>query len=52
MAHPWANVFILIMGGLSLLTGFLGLLGSSPDWAIAFDVHRISGFSLVARSAS
>ena len=48
MAHPWANVFILIVGGLSLLSGFLGLIGGSPDWAIALDVHRISGFALVA----
>ncbi len=48
MAYPWANVFILIMGGLSLLTGFLGLMGSSPDWAIAFHLHRVSGFALVA----
>ena len=48
MAHPWANVFILIVGGLSLLTGFLGLLGGSPHWVIALDLHRISGFALVA----
>ena len=48
MAHPWANVFILIVGGLSLLSGFLGLIGGSPDWAIALHVHRISGFALVA----
>ena len=48
MAHPWANVFILIVGGLSLLTGFLGRIGGSPDWTIALDVHRISGFALVA----
>ena len=48
MAHPWANVFILIVGGLSLLSGFLGLIGGSPDWTIALDAHRISGFALVA----
>ena len=48
MAHPWANVFILIMGGLSLVTGLLGLIGGSPNWALALDVHRISGFALVA----
>ena len=48
MAHPWANVFILIVGGLSLLTGFLGLIKGSPDWAVAFHLHRISGFALVA----
>ena len=48
MAHPWANVFILTVGGHSLLTGFLGLIGGSPDWTIALDVHRISGFALVA----
>ena len=48
MAHPWANVFILIVGGVSLLSGFLGLIGGSPSWAIALDAHRISGFALVA----
>ena len=48
MAHPWANVFILVVGGVSLLTGVLGLMGSSPEWAVAFHVHRISGFALVA----
>ena len=48
MAHPWANVFILILGGLSLLSGFLGLVGGTPDWSIALIAHRISGFALVA----
>ena len=48
MAHPWANVFILIVGGVSLASGFFGLIGGSPSWAIALDVHRISGFALVA----
>ena len=48
MAHPWANVFILIVGSLSLLTGFLGLMGGTPDWTIALHVHRVSGFALVA----
>ncbi len=48
MAHPWANVFILVVGGLSLLSGFFGLLGGSPDWASATITHRISGFAVVA----
>ena len=48
MAHPWANVFILVVGGLSLLSGFFGLLGGAPDWAPATIAHRISGFALVA----
>ena len=48
MAYPWANVFILIVGSLALLTGVLGLIGGSPDWAIALNIHRISGFALVA----
>ena len=48
MAHPWANVFILIAGGLSLVTGFLGLIGGSSDWALALHVHRVSGYALVA----
>ena len=48
MPFPWANVFILIFGGLSLLSGFLGLIGGTPEWSLALDVHRISGFGLVA----
>ena len=48
MPYPWANVFILIVGGVSLLSGFLGLIGGSPDWALALDAHRVSGFALVA----
>ena len=48
MAHPWANVFILLAGGISLLTGFIGLMGNSPDWAVFHHGHRISGFALVA----
>ena len=48
MAHPWANVFVLIVGGLSLVNGFFGLIGGSPDWGPALDIHRISGFALVA----
>ena len=48
MPYPWANVFVLIVGGVSLLSGFLGLLAGSPEWAVAMDVHRISGYALVA----
>ena len=48
MPFPWANVFILIFGGLSLVSGFLGLIGGTPEWSLALDVHRISGFGLVA----
>ena len=48
MPFPWANVFILIFGGLSLASGFLGLVGGSPEWSLALDMHRISGFGLVA----
>lgn len=48
MPFPWANVFILIFGGLSLVSGFFGLIGGTPEWSLALDVHRISGFGLVA----
>ncbi len=48
MAHPWANVFILVVGGVSLASGFLGLLGGAPEWAPALHVHRVSGYALVA----
>lgn len=48
MAHPWANVFILLVGGASLVTGFLGLIGGSADWTAALHVHRVSGYALAA----
>ena len=48
MAHPWANSFVLVIGSVALLTGFLGLMAGTSDWALVFDVHRISGFALLA----
>ena len=48
MRFPWANVFILLLGSVELVTGFLGLTGGSPDWVSALHIHRIVGFSIVA----
>ena len=48
MKFPWANVFILLLGGVELVTGFLGLVDGTPDWVSALHVHRIVGFSIVA----
>ena len=48
MKYPWANVLLLLLGALELITGFLGLLWGSPDRAIALQVHRVVGFAIVA----
>ena len=48
MRHPWANVLLLLLGTLELVTGLLGLLWGSPDTAIALHIHRAGGFTIVA----
>ena len=48
MKYPWANVLLLLLGGVELLTGLLGLLWGSPDRAIAMHVHRAGGFAILA----
>ena len=48
MRFPWANIAILVLGAVELLTGYLALTHGTPDWVAALHVHRILGFSIVA----
>ena len=48
MRYPWANILLLTLGILELLTGFLGLTWGSPDLAIVLQLHRAGGFAILA----
>ena len=48
MKFPWANIAILVLGAVELLTGYLALTHGTPEWVAALQVHRILGFSIVA----
>ena len=47
MKFPWANIAILFLGGVELLTGYLALTNGNPEWVAALHVHRILGFGIV-----
>ena len=48
MKYPWANVLLLLLGTVELVTGFLGLLWGTADKAIALHIHRAGGFGILA----
>ncbi len=48
MRFPWANIAILFLGGVELLTGYLALTHGSPGWVATLHVHRILGFGIIA----
>ena len=48
MKYPWANVLILSLGTVELITGFLGLTMESSGGVPALHIHRIAGFAIVA----
>ena len=47
MQFPWANIALLGLFAAELLTGYLGLTHSSPDWIAAMHLHRIAGFAIL-----
>ena len=47
MRFPWANIALVALFGIELLTGYLGLTHSSPDWIAAMHLHRITGFAIL-----
>lgn len=47
MKYPWSNIFLLLLLAAELVSGYLGLIGGTPDWAAALHIHRILGFSIV-----
>lgn len=47
MRFPWANIALIVLFAAELLTGYLGLTHSSPDWIAAMHLHRITGFGIL-----
>lgn len=48
MKYPWANIAILVLGAVELLTGYLALTNGAPEWVAALHLHRALGFGIVA----
>ena len=48
MRFPWANVALVALFAFELVTGYLGLTHSNPEWIAAMHLHRITGFSILA----
>ena len=48
MRFPWANIALICLFAVELVTGYLGLTHSSPDWIAAMHLHRITGFAILA----
>ena len=48
MRFPWANIALLALFIAELVTGYLGLTHSNPEWIGAMHLHRIFGFGILA----
>ena len=48
MRFPWANILLLALIGVELVSGFFGLVSNSPDEAAFILAHRIAGWGIVA----
>ena len=48
MRFPWANVALIVLVVAELVTGYLGLTHSNPEWIAAMHLHRIFGFAILA----
>ena len=48
MRFPWANIALIVLFVAELLTGYLGLTHSNPEWIGAMHLHRIFGFAMLA----
>ena len=48
MRFPWANIALIVLVIAELLTGYLGLTHSNPEWIGAMHLHRIFGFAILA----
>ena len=48
MRFPWANLALAGLFAAELVTGYLGLTHSSPEWLAAMHLHRILGFAILA----
>ena len=48
MRFPWANLALIGLFAAELVTGYLGLTHSNPEWLAAMHLHRIFGFAILA----
>ena len=48
MRFPWANIALIVLFVAELLTGYLGLTHSNPEWIGAMHLHRVFGFAILA----
>ena len=48
MRFPWANIALIALFAAELVTGYLGLTHSNPEWIGAMHLHRIFGFAILA----
>ena len=47
MRFPWANIALIALFSFELVTGYLGLTHSNPEWIAAMHLHRITGFAIL-----
>ena len=48
MSYPWANILLLLFLALEMVSGFFGLISGSEERAIHMQLHRISGYGILA----
>ena len=48
MQFPWANIALIALFAVELVTGYLGLTHNNPEWIAAMHLHRITGFAILA----
>ena len=48
MRYPWANILLLLFILSDMLSGFFGLISGSEDRVIYIQVHRVSGYGILA----
>ena len=48
MRFPWANLALVGLFAAELVTGYLGLTHSNPEWLAAMHLHRVLGFAILA----
>ncbi len=47
MRHRWANAFVLLLAGASLVTGYYAFVAAAPEQAWHVSAHRMAGFAVV-----
>jgi hypothetical protein len=47
MRFPWANLALLVLVVLQLVTGFAGLLGASDPFRVFFWIHAVGAYAIV-----